>query len=130
MPSHEDMVAAVEAYVRGFATGDVDMICSLFAADAIIEDPVGSSPHVGASAVRRFYQRIIDEGGAKLELAGPVRTAANAAVFAFSSHLRRGGVARRIDPIDVFEFDDQGKVKVMRAYWGPANLHETAVNSP
>jgi steroid delta-isomerase len=126
MPSHDDMVAAVEAYVRGFAEGDVDTICGLFAADAVVEDPVGSPPHVGAEAVRRFYQRIMNDGGARLELTGPVRTAASAAAFAFSSHLTRNGVARRIDPIDVFQFDADGKVKSMRAYWGPANLHETA----
>lgn len=126
MPSHDEMVAAVEAYVRGFATGDVDMICGLFAPDAVVEDPVGSPPHVGTEAVRRFYQRIMNEGGARLELAGPVRTAANSAAFAFSSHLTRGGVSRRIDPIDVFDFDAEGKVKSMRAYWGPANLHDRA----
>jgi steroid delta-isomerase len=27
-----------------------------------------------------------------------------------------------MDVIDVFEFDDQGKVCSMKAYWGPENM--------
>jgi steroid delta-isomerase len=124
MPSHDDMVAAVETYVRGFAENDPEMICGLFAEDAVLEDPFGTPPHVGLDAVRRFYRRIMDEGGARLELIGPVRTAADCAAFTFSSYLTRGGVSRRIDPIDIFEFDAAGKVRRMRAYWSGANVSE------
>jgi steroid delta-isomerase len=121
MPSHADMVATVEAYVRGFATNDADLICGLFAADATLEDPVGSPPCIGGEAIRQFYTRIMKEGGARLELNGPVRTTARSAAFAFSSYLTRDGVDIRIDPIDVFEFDEAGKIKSMRAYWGAMN---------
>jgi len=126
MPSHDHMVATVAAYLRGFAEGDADLICGLFAEDATLEDPVGSPPCIGGDAIRRFYTRIMKEGGARLELNGPVRTTARCAAFAFSSYLTRGGVDIRVDPIDVFEFDEAGKIKSMRAYWGPMNQVTTS----
>jgi steroid delta-isomerase len=117
--SREQKVAAVEAYVQAFADSDVEAICALYAQDATVEDPVGTPAHVGAEAIRRFYAGLMAAGGARLELQPPVRTS-----FAFSSFLTRGGVPMRIDVIDIFEFDAGGKVKAMRAHWGPGNRHE------
>jgi steroid delta-isomerase len=117
------MVAAVHAYVRGFLENDADAICALFAEDATVEDPLGTPAHVGHEAVRRFYTRIMNDGGGRLELQGPVRTASNSAAFAFSSYLTRDGVDIRIDVIDVFQFDPAGKIRSMRAFWGPENKH-------
>jgi steroid delta-isomerase len=118
------MTAAVEAYVQAFADHDADAICALYAEDATVEDPVGTPPHEGLAAIRRFYARIMDEGGARLELQPPVRTSESTAAFAFSSYLTRNGVRQRIDVIDIFEFDARGKVRSMRAHWGPGDHHE------
>jgi steroid delta-isomerase len=123
MSDHEHMVATVHAYVRGFLENDAQAICALFAEDATVEDPLGTPAHVGIEAVRRFYTRIMNDGGGRLELQGPVRTASGSAAFAFSSYLTRDGVDLRIDVIDVFQFDPAGKIRSMRAYWGPENKH-------
>jgi steroid Delta-isomerase len=48
-----------------------------------------------------------------------LRVAGNEAAFQF--RLTVGG-AMRIEPIDVMVFDDDGKVKSMKAYWGPENV--------
>lgn len=122
MPSHSEMEAAAHAYVRGFATSDAELIIGLFADNAVIEDPLGTAPMVGGDAVRAFYTRIMADGGARLELLGPVRTAANSAAFPFASFLTRDGVSQRIDVIDVWDFDEAGKIAHMRAYWGPENV--------
>ena len=45
-------------------------------------------------------------------------SAANTAAFPFQ--VKMGDMS--IDIIDVFEFDDQGKVVSMKAYWGPENM--------
>ncbi len=122
MPSHVAMEAAVHAYVRGFATSDARLISDLFAENATIEDPLGTPAMAGGEAVRAFYARIMQDGGARLELLGPVRTAAASAAFAFASFLTREGVERRIDVIDVWDFDEADKIERMRAYWGPQNV--------
>jgi steroid delta-isomerase len=122
--SREQMVATVESYVRAFDENDADAICALYADDATVEDPVGTPPHVGAEAIRRFYTGLMEAGGARLELQRPVRTSETTAAFAFSSFLTRNGVPMRIDVIDIFVFDARGKVRSMQAHWGPGNRHE------
>lgn len=121
MPSHEEKVRVVEAYVDAFAKGDPEAVVALFAEDAAVEDPVGSPAHRGRDAIRAFYTASMATG-AKLKLEGPVRTAADYAAFAFSVTLNYGG-EKRVDVIDTFRFDEAGKVVEMRAYFGPANMH-------
>lgn len=121
MPSHEEMVRVVEAYVDAFAKGDPEAVVALFAGDATVEDPIGSPAHRGHDAIRAFYTTSMATG-AKLKLEGPVRTAGDHAAFAFSVTLNYGG-EKRVDVIDTFRFDEAGKVIEMRAYFGPANMH-------
>jgi len=123
MPSHEHMVAAVHAYVDAFAKEDSEAIARLYAADAIVEDPVGAVPHRGIDAIRDFYAMSIATR-AKLTLSGPVRTAGDIAAFAFSVHVTLEGSPYRIDVIDTFSFDASGKIAEMRAFWGPLNVHQ------
>ena len=48
-------IRAVETYVAGYAAGDVDTILSIFAEDAVLEDPVGTPAHQGKAALRGFF---------------------------------------------------------------------------
>jgi steroid delta-isomerase len=123
MTTHEDKVAAVEAYVDAFAKGSADAVAELYAEAGTVEDPVGAAPIVGRDAVRAFYARSM-QTGAKLTLHGPVRTAADFAAFAFSVAIPSGDGTMLIEVIDTFQFDDAGKVVAMRAYWGPQNMQQ------
>lgn len=122
MPSTEAMIAAVETYVEAFARGDADMAAALFADDASVEDPVGTPQRVGKAAIAEFYRASMATG-AKLTLTGPVRTAADHAAFAFEVALDWQGQRQRIDVIDIFRFDAEGKIAEMRAFFGPHNMH-------
>lgn len=125
MPSHDEMVRVVERYVAAFDNGDAAAVRDLFAENATVEDPVGTPPHVGHDAIHTFYARSM-QTGARLKLDGPVRTVGNTAAFPFSVHLTLDGSPARIDVIDLFSFDEDGKVASMRAYFGPANFHQGA----
>lgn len=125
MPSHEQMVAVVHAYVDAFANEDSEAITQLYAGDATVEDPVGAPLRCGINAIRDFYQMSVGTG-AKLTLDGPVRTASNIAAFAFSVHVTLDGSPCRIDVIDTFTFDANGKITAMKAFWGPLNVHPLA----
>ncbi|AYJ87069.1 steroid delta-isomerase [Sphingomonas paeninsulae] len=125
MPTPEAMTAAVHAYVAAFDRADPSAVRDLFAANATVEDPVGSPPHVGHDAIYGFYAKSM-ETGAKLHLEGPVRIAGNSAAFAFSVKLAINDSPMQIDVIDVFEFNDAGKVVSMRAYFGPGNFSQGA----
>jgi len=115
------MVRAVHDYIAAFDKNDPELVVVLFAENGTVEDPVGAQIIKGRAAIRDFYTRAM-AGGAKLSLEGAVRTIANHAAFAFSARFDPAGDIR-IEIIDTFRFDDQGKVAEMRAFWGPGNMH-------
>ncbi|MEH6590144.1 MAG: nuclear transport factor 2 family protein [Halioglobus sp.] len=108
------MIAAVHKYVEAFEKSDMDLIRDIYAEDAVVEDPVGTDKHIGKAAVCAFYETALSSG-AKLALTGNPRCAGNSVAFPFQ--VQMPGLA--IEIIDVFEFDDAGKVNSMKAYWGP-----------
>lgn len=121
MPTPAQIEAAVHAYVAAFDAGDPEMAAAIFAEDAVVEDPIGSPPRVGMAAIRQFYVESMATG-AKLHLAGPIRVAAAHAAFAMQVRLHWDGKDMAIDVIDTFAFDADGKVKEMKAYFGPGNM--------
>jgi steroid delta-isomerase len=108
-----DKIAVVNRYIQAFADSNMDIIRDLFAEDAVVEDPVGSEPHVGIAAIEAFYEQSVP-GPTTLELTGTPRCAGNAVAFPFNAVV---GDTLRIEIIDVFEFNAAGKVVSMRAYW-------------
>jgi len=123
MPTPEQMIAAVHAYVSAFDKGDPEAAVALFAADAAVEDPVGTPPKVGTEAIRNFYTMSM-QTGAKLHLQEPIRVGPDYAAFAFQVRLTMEGKVMTVDVIDIFRFDEAGKVKKMEAYFGPTNFGE------
>jgi steroid delta-isomerase len=113
MPTPEQMAAAVHAYVEAFDKADPELAVAIFAADAEIEDPIGTP--------LKFYTESMATG-AKLILDGPIRIAGDYAAFAFHVPLHFDGRDMRIDVIDTFKFNDAGKVIEMKAYFGPTNM--------
>lgn len=122
MPDPEKMEAAVHAYVAAFEAGSADQVASLYAADATVEDPVGSPRHYGREAIRGFYAASM-KTGARLTLEGPIRTCGEHAVFPFAVHLTYEEALKRIDVIDIFRFNEADEIVEMRAFWGPSNMH-------
>lgn len=121
MPTPEQMEAAVHAYVDAFDKGDPELAVAIFAEDAVVEDPIGTPPKLGHEAIRAFYVASMATG-AKLVLDGPIRVATDHAAFAFHVPLHFGGKDMEIHVIDTFAFNPDGKVREMRAYFGPGNM--------
>ena len=113
----KDKLAAVDRYIEAFEKADIAIIKEIYASNAIVEDPVGTDVHNGIDAVCKFYEGAL-ASGAKLAPTGTPRCAGNAVAFPFQVTIP----GMTIDVIDVFEFDDNGKVASMKAYWGPENL--------
>ena len=121
MPDAKHMEAAVREYAEAYNRADLAGLVSLFALDATVEDPVGTPPKRGHAEIQEFFAVGI-EMGAKLALDGPVRCVADHAAFPFYVTLEWEGQKSRIDVIDVFRFDESGKVCEMRAFFGPENM--------
>jgi steroid delta-isomerase len=116
--STEIMQAAPAKYLTALAAKDLEGILALYADDAVVEDPVGSEPHVGMAAIREFYKGTT-EYDLEAALDGQVRLAGNEVAFPFIVKNIAGGFAMHI--IDVFKFNDEGKIVSMRAFWGETN---------
>jgi len=129
------MQDAVQAYFDLFNAQDAQSIADLYADNATVTDPVGTPPKEGKDAILAFYTMAV-KNGAILKQNGPTRIAGNCAAFAFTVSvgamtnvdgdvavavdLPKGGMT--IDVIDIFEFNEEGKVVAMSAYWGPSNI--------
>ncbi len=121
MPTTEQKLATVHGYVAAFEAGSADAAVALFDDDATVEDPIGTPIKRGRAEIREFYATSMATG-AKLELHGEPRCAADYVAFAFAVKLEWGGQKTTIDVIDTFRLNDAGKITEMRAYWGPENM--------
>jgi len=120
MISEEQGAAVCEAYISALSNGDAAAIAALYADDATLEDPVGTEVKQGIDAIRAFYD-FAASSVISARLSGAPRVAGNEAAFAFEIVAGAGENTMTIDVIDVFRFDDNGKVASMRAFWGSAN---------
>ena len=123
MPTPEHMQAAVRAYIAALNAGDIDAIVALYAEDATVEDPVGSTPQRGLAQIRTFYSASLSMA-LQVVLDGEIRAVANEAAFAFSVSLVMDGKRITIRPIDVMRFDAQGRITAMRAFFGNHNISQ------
>ena len=111
-----------ETYTRSLEASDLESLLDLFADDASIEDPVGTPLREGKEVLRAFYAGAC-QGVAKAELTGSPRLAGNEVAFPFTVTAGTPEQEIIINIIDVFRFNDAGKVATMRAFWGPDNMN-------
>lgn len=114
-----------DTYLRYLNEKNVDGILSLYADNATVEDPVGSAIVAGKVALREFYSNAVNTD-LVLTRTGQVRVAGAEIAFPFQLRMTVDGVPMVTDIIDVFRFDDTGKIVSMRAFWGPFN-QKTAI---
>ncbi|MEU1983879.1 nuclear transport factor 2 family protein [Nocardia sp. NPDC019395] len=112
----------VEAYVKLVGAGPTDDIVALYAPDAVIEDPIGTEPKQGHDAIREFYNVIASLERETALAPETVRIAGNHAAFVFTLITKAGGQRMTLSPIDVMEFDDEGRITRMRAYWSADDM--------
>jgi steroid Delta-isomerase len=120
MPSPEAIAETVNRYLALVATGTAEEIVTLYAADATIEDPIGSDIRRGTDAIRAFYAGFQD-AKKDTELA-EVRISGSEAAFFWHLTLDAGDSRTRISPISTMSFDGDAKITSMRAFWSPADV--------
>lgn len=112
------MKAALQAYIDAFNSGSPEAVADLYAADATVEDPVGTPVKRGREEILKFYRFTIGSG-AKLIIDGPIRGShGNSAAIAFTAKVG----PMTIHVIDVMTFNEAGKFTSMKAYFGPDDI--------
>lgn len=114
---HSKKVKVVEDYVAAYNARDLDAVLALYAPGATVEDPVGDPAVQGSQQIAALYRSGF-EMGVELALDGSIRTAANAAVFPLCASTP----GSKLYIIDLFEFDESGRVARMKAYWSRDNV--------
>lgn len=123
MPSSEEIRGAMERYVQLMCESDTDGIVDLYAADATVEDPVGSDAIQGREVLRSFYAALVSN--LRVEIAGPICAAGKEGAMPLLVELTVNERKHYMDVIDVMSFDDDGKITSMRAFWDPASIRTT-----
>ncbi|NKR66297.1 steroid delta-isomerase [Rhodococcus hoagii] len=118
--SPESIRNTVESYIKAVATGTADDVLALYAEGATVEDPVGTPVRTTRESIHEFYA-IIEPFDQEAELV-TLRIAANTAAFHFRLVTKMGDQTIGIAPIDIMEFDDDGKILSMRAVWGQEDM--------
>ncbi|MHC8351422.1 steroid Delta-isomerase [Pseudomonas sp. RT4P38] len=123
MVSAQQIQATMARYVELVDAGDIDAIIALYGQDAMVEDPVGQPPIQGLVAIERFYREGLGASKVSATLTGPVRATTNGCgAMPFRVDMEWAGQPRSIHVIDVMEFDADGKIRSMKAYWSEVNL--------
>ncbi|WP_433714180.1 nuclear transport factor 2 family protein [Nocardia sp. CA-084685] len=116
----------IEQYVKLVGSGPTEAIVDLYAPDAVVEDPIGTEPKRGHEAIREFYE-VIGNLDRETQLhADSVRIAGNHAAFMFTLVTKFGDQRLILSPIDAMDFDDEGKIVAMRAYWSQDDMRNEA----
>lgn len=113
MATPEDIRTVCTQYIASVAAGDYETVASLYAANATVEDPVGSDAHVGRDAIHAFYKSVAGDG-MTAEMIGKVQVVGSTASFHFKIIVDGNSI---VEPIDVMTFDHDGKITSMKAYW-------------
>jgi steroid delta-isomerase len=118
--SNEQAEATVRRYLGLVATGSATEIASLYAENAVLEDPVGSAPLTGREAIQGFYATI-ESLAITTELL-TIRTCGGEAAFSFHIETDTGAGSAVMEPLEVMVFDEDGLISSMRAWWSDTDL--------
>lgn len=123
MVSAQQVQATMARYVELVDAGDIDGIVALYSEDAVVEDPVGQLPLQGIVDIERFYREGLGASKVSATLTGPVRATLNGCgAMPFRVDMEWVGQPCSLHVIDVMEFDADGKIRSMKAYWSEVNL--------
>ena len=117
----QHIAAVMQAYVDAMSGDDVEKVLTLYADDAVVEDPVGSESFKGIDAIRDFYAEAI-AAVASMELEGNPRVRGNLGACAMVAHPKGAEDVMVAETLDVMSFNDEGKITSMIAYWGDSNI--------
>jgi len=118
-----NQVTLVKSYFQAIREGNLDGILATFAANGHSLDPVNAPPHVGHAAIKKFFQGTFSLFK-KVELnEDSIFSAGNSVAVKWTGH----GVGQndrevRFEGIDVFEFNSEGRIQELRAYWDPSAM--------
>jgi steroid Delta-isomerase len=117
MVTEDQIRATVDGYVAAYKANDREALIALFAPDAEWTDPVGTPTHHGREGVAEFWDTARSMADS-IELRPiHVHVCGSEAALVMEIHSVVGGAGMLLDAVDVFTFDDEGRIRTGKAYW-------------
>jgi len=129
--------AVAEAYVEALRADDEDAWLSLFADQAVLQDPADAPALVGKAAIAGFWERThasgVSEPAASNATAGMKMTpevirivvCADEVLLLFRLVMRASdGTGVVLDTCDILGINEDGRIRSMKAYWDKSCLRK------
>ncbi|MGB0621601.1 MAG: nuclear transport factor 2 family protein [Myxococcota bacterium] len=105
-------------YLACHARNDRAGVMALFAADAAVEDPVGSPVHEGFGAIEAFYAGTHERNGTmRIERVGALLVGGDELTAHVRAALDAPGAPPAMDVIYVIRVDVEGQILSLRAWY-------------
>ncbi|HEX3526532.1 MAG TPA: SgcJ/EcaC family oxidoreductase [Thermoanaerobaculia bacterium] len=126
MADRKTIEATIRAYAAAWAAGDRAAWLDTFAESATQEDPVGSRVRRGRAEIGEFWDTAMAAFDSIEIVPRNIFVVGDEAAMEWTINAvtARGGVT--FGGVDVFTFDDAGRIASVRAYWERARLAEKA----
>jgi ketosteroid isomerase-like protein len=113
--------AAVQAYFRHVSSRDKSSWVALFAKNAIVHEPVGTTPAEGREGLDEVWQVFTGPFDTFAIRSDEIFYAGSGAAARWSAFATSpDGHRMDFGGITVFEIDDEGRIQAAMAYWDPA----------
>ncbi len=116
----EAIQATIDRYVEAYRNNDKAALLALYADDCEWTDPVGTPAHHGHEGVAKFWDDARTMADAIVLEFRDAQICGTEAAVLLEIHATIGGTTMVIDAVDVFQFDDNAKIKIGKAYWDMA----------
>jgi steroid delta-isomerase len=119
MPDRQQMITAIETHCRTLSDHDKEGWLALWAVDTVLEDPVGVDTYRGLESLRTTFWKLVDQlTPMKIWIERDVIVCGNEAIAILHGVVTRDGRLRKVGPIvDHFIFNEDGRIRSMRAFW-------------
>lgn len=119
-----DVVArTIKEYFAALRAMDEKAWVNTFATDAVSYDPVGTPAIEGHDKLAEFFQTITAAFKEVGLTENEVFIAGNGAAVKWTGRgTSKAGKDVKFEGIDVFEFNEAGKIQTLHAYWNPAEM--------
>ena len=119
--STEMMHDVVDRYFAAWRRLDPAAYTSCFTQEAELHEPYGSTPHRGTQGVRAFFSGVSEAlSEVRLEPKAIYPAGNRAAVVFHGKGTGKNGKVVDVEGVDVFEFDQSGRITTLWAYWDSA----------
>jgi steroid delta-isomerase len=122
MPTSDQVRSVIETYAKTISAGDREGWLACFADDATLQDPVTAPPLTGKEAIAGFWDNVFSLADEVNTDVHHIHVCGDEAAMVFTITTKSAGGGVRIEAVDIFRVDEDGKIASQRAYWDPGAI--------